>query len=323
MPVATNTVVTTGLTGIREDLGNAIALVDPIQTPLMTEAGTATPGKSYYSEWQTRALAPPDLNNAQLEGDVTVAGAVNNTARVGNHAQILKKVISVSGSARAVEAAGREDEFDTQLEIKTKELKRDIELAICSSKASVARTDSVAGQLAGVQAWCTSNVSRGVGGLNGGFAATIVAAPTDGALRNLTEALFIPVMQSLFASNGTTGKRVAYMSGPLKSKASAFVGLALNRIPTDMSGKGIKVVGSVEGFQSDFGLVMFVPHPYAFTRAMLIADLDYIKMKDLQGRGFKIEKLAKNGDADNAHILYEGTLQVENQRALGLVADVQ
>src|SRR5436853_7294087 len=84
--------------------------IDPTDTPFMTsiEREKAT---AVNHEWQTQALASADNTNAQLEGDDANTNSVTATARLGNIAQISTKVARVTGTQRAVEHAGRDDEL--------------------------------------------------------------------------------------------------------------------------------------------------------------------------------------------------------------------
>ena len=62
-----------------------------------------------------------------LEGDDATTDAATPTVRLGNICQISDKVARVSGTQRAVEHAGRDDELEYQEMLKGLELKRDME----------------------------------------------------------------------------------------------------------------------------------------------------------------------------------------------------
>ena len=78
-------------------------------------------------EWQTQALAAVDTGNAVVEGDDATTDAATPSVRLGNLCQISDKVARVSGTQRAVEHAGRDDELEYQETLKGLELKRDME----------------------------------------------------------------------------------------------------------------------------------------------------------------------------------------------------
>lgn len=83
-----------------------------------------------FVEWQTDALAAA-ANNAQLEGDdVSSFTAVVPTTRWGNYCQISTKNFVISRTENIVDKAGRAKEIDYQTIKKTKEIKRDMEVAL-------------------------------------------------------------------------------------------------------------------------------------------------------------------------------------------------
>lgn len=319
MAVITNTVVTTGLAGIREDLEDVIYRVAPEETVVMSLIGSREKATATYHEWQTEDLRAP-ATNRHLEGDEATFTALNNPVRVGNHLQIFKEVGLVSRTARQVDTAGRDDEFDRQKLLKGIEVRRDVELQVTSNSASIARTGAVAGQSAGILAWLTTNVSRGATGANGGFNAGVVAAATNGTLRQFTEAQLQDVLQLCFDSSGMKKNRTAVMGSNLKRRASAFTGIAEIRIPVKNNNMAT-IVGAADVYASDFGEVTLIPHAYALTRDCLVLDPEMACMAALDG--FKTVNLAKTGDADKFQITYEATLVCKNQKAHGVIADIQ
>ena len=130
----------------------------------------------------------------------------------------------VSGTQEAVDKAGRKSELSYQIAKRAKELKRDMEFILTGNQASVVGSSSVARTTGSVEAWLTSNVSRGAGGVSGGFSAGIVGAATDGTQRAYTEALLKNVIQSCWANGGDPATIIV---GP-KNKAigSTFTGIA-------------------------------------------------------------------------------------------------
>lgn len=84
-------------------------------------------------EWQTDALASA-ANNAQIEGDdVTSFTAVTPTTRWNNYTQISTKNFIISDTEEIVDKAGRKSEIAMQKMKKTKEILRDVEVALCQN----------------------------------------------------------------------------------------------------------------------------------------------------------------------------------------------
>lgn len=270
-------------------------------------------------EWQLETLASPNADNAQLEGDDTSTYGENVTTRVGNICQIAKKPFSISGTQEAVKKAGRKSEINRHRTLKSIEIKTDFEAAFLRNGASRAEAGSDARLCAGVLAWLTTNVSRGSGGSNGGYSNGIVAAATNGTQRTLTEALFKTVMQSIFNSSGISKARHAYMSAAHKQIFSGFTGIA--NIRAEVKGNDMATIyGAADVYVSDFGKITTIPVAYGLTRDLLIADHDYLGVSTL--RAMEEQKLSKTGDAEKRQIVAEKTLEVRNQKAMGVVADL-
>ena len=106
MAIATNTRTTYSAVGIREDLSNIIYNISPMDTPFMSSVGKGSCDNTLF-EWQTDELAAAAANQ-QLEGDDSMnALAVAEPRRLQNYAQISYKAVQTSGTAEAVDFAGR------------------------------------------------------------------------------------------------------------------------------------------------------------------------------------------------------------------------
>lgn len=317
MAAPTNTETTLTAIGLREDLSNLIFRVAAEKTPFLSNIGRAK-ATAVYHEWQLETLADPDENNAALEGgDVGTLGAPNRTTRVGNRCQILTKDGAVSGTAEVVDKAGRDSEIARQKLLKGKEAMRDLEKRCLGNYASVAESGATTRKLGGAAAWMTSNVSRGSGGSNGGFSAGTVAAATNGTQRTFTEDHLKAVMVSAF-NNGASPSQI-YLSGAHKQVFSSFAGIADIRIDATKGGK-TTIMGAADFYQSDFGILAAIPHPYALSRDALFIDPDYFKLTTL--RPWKTTPLARSGDNEKFQLVGEFTLQVDNEESSGVVADL-
>jgi hypothetical protein len=92
------------------------------------------------------------------------------------------------------------------------------------------------------------------------------------------------------------------MSGPLKQRFARFTGIA--DIRKDAGSGRATIVGGADVYVSDFGDIRLVPHPYAFSRAVLIADPSMAEVAMLDG--YKTEDLAKTGDSEAMADLFGG-----------------
>ena len=164
MTVPTNTRQTYGAVGIREDLSNIIYNISPEDTPFMSGIGKSSCDNTYF-EWQIDALADPAANR-QVEGDDATVLAVEEPDRVGNYTQISSKAVRSSGTAEAVDFAGRKSTQAYQMAKRAKELKLDMEsMLLGAATAPSAGTSSTARATGSVGAWITYQCRNGYGGI--------------------------------------------------------------------------------------------------------------------------------------------------------------
>lgn len=317
MALPTNTATTYATVGIREDLSDKIYRITPEETPFTQNIGTAKATATYH-EWQKQDLAAAADDNAVLEGDDATLDAQNVTARVGNRCQISDKTAVVSGTVDAVNKAGRGKEMDLQVVLKGLELGRDIEKQMLSNKASVAGSAGVARQSAGMESWITTNASRGAGGSGGGFSAGVVSAPTDGTQRAFTETLLKAAHLAAFNAGGKPNQ--LYMSGTQKQVFSGFAGIAQQRHEVG-GGGGAEIIGAADVYVGDFGRLTAIPHPYGM-RSRTVLGIDPRMVAKANLRPMFDQPLAKNGDNAKRQLLEEYTLEVKNEAAHFVVADL-
>ena len=317
MTAPTNTVTTvTPNIGIREDLENKIWRVAAEDTPFISAIGS-TKCTSTFHEWQTEALTAASATNAHLEGDDVTVESPNLTTRVGTYCQILTKAARVARTQNVVMLAGRADEMDRQIVLKTKEIKRDFEIRGIGNYASNAESGATPRKLGGALAWLTSNVSRGVGGSSGGFAGGVVGAATNGTQRTPTESLVKGVLATAFGNGARP--TLGFMGGVDKQTFSTFTGIAEIRVKAD-AGKQANIIGAADVYTGDFSNITLVPHPYALTRDMLFIDPEMWAVGTLDG--LKTEPLAKTGDADTQLLTMEKCIVARNEKSSAVVADL-
>jgi hypothetical protein len=315
MAVPANTIQNVGRVGVREDLDDKIAELFPDETPFQKSIGRATASNT-YTEWQIDGLTAANHDNKTIQGDDLANEVRANTSRVGTHTQIFKKVAAASTTVEATTKAGRRSELAREVMKAGREIRTDREKRFLGNYASVAATAGVAGETAGALAWLTSNVSRGAAGANGGFAAGIVAAATNGTQRAYTEALLKPVLQSIWAAGGMP--KMVFTNGTQKQTEAAFTGLAQQRRET--GDKAITIVAGADIYLSDFGPVQFVPDRFASGRDALIIDPEYWDVAVLDP--MKTMDLAKTGLATRKALYEETSLRCLNQAASGVIADL-
>lgn len=313
MPIIANTFTTYSARGIREDLMDVIFTISPTDTPFtsMIKKGKAT---STFVEWQTDTLAAA-ANNAQLEGDdVTSFSAVTATNRIGNYAQTSRKEGIISGTQRAVKTAGRKDEYAYQVAKRTKELKRDMEVALCQNTTFVAGNATTAKQTRGLEGWIATNGNLGVGGAAPNPSTN--TAPTDGTQRALSEAQLTDVLQKCFTQGGEPDYLLV---GPVnKTKLSALT--TLGGSTRFDKGEDKSITAAVDVYRSDFGDIKIVPNRFQRERTAFAIQSDMWELAFL--RPVEVEPLAKTGDADKFLITTDYALKSYNEASSGAIRDL-
>jgi len=304
--------------GQREDLTDIIYDISPTEVPFMSSIGK-TKATAVRHEWQTDTLASATTNNAAVEGADASDATLSPTTRLGNYTQILQKTIKVSGTLDTVNKAGRKSEKAYQLAKASQELKRDLETILLSNQGtSVGSSNSSARKLGSLLSWIKTNSSVGSGGSD---PTTIgVSTRTDGTARTFTEALLKEVVAEVFTSGGVP--KVLMVGATGKQKVSSFTGLSAYRYNVNAGGGGAQatIAAAADVYLSDFGSISVVPNRFMRTRDALILDPEYAALAYL--RPFQTNELAKAGDADKTQILVEVTLEVKNEAAHGIVADL-
>ena len=308
MAKVTNAFDTYSATSDREQLSNVIYNISPQATPFMSAIGKNSI-KNVVFDWQTETL-PTASGAGQLEGFELSRAAATATSRVSNVAIISSRDATVTGSQQASDPAGKKSEMAHQLAIMAKALKRDMEVALCQKGAKTTGNATTARVTGGFESWITSNVSRGTNGAGAGGG----AAPTDGTQRALTEALLKTVLQSCFTNGGEPSMAIC---GPVnKQVISGFTGRSSARQMVDAN----TVEASVSIYASDFGELKIVPSNFSRERSLLLVDPDYAKVSYL--RDFKTVDISTVGDAETKMILAEYGLEMSNEAAHGIVADL-
>ena len=301
--------------GQREDLTDVIYNISPTETPFMSSIGK-TKATAVYHEWQTDSLAAATTANAAVEGADASDATLSPTVRLGNYTQILQKTIKVSGTLDTVNKAGRKSEKAYQLAKASQEIKRDLETIMLANQGRDAgSSNSTARKMASLLSWITTNSDVGSGGAD---PTTIgVSTRSDGTTRTFTEALLKTVVASVFDSGGSPTVLMVGSAG--KQKVSSFAGIAVNRFQINTPKPGA-IIGAADIYVSDFGQISVVPNRFMRTRDALVLDPEYAAVAYL--RPFQTNELAKAGDSDKTQVLVECTLEVKNEAAHGIVADL-
>lgn len=306
MAAPTNTYVSTSAVGNREDLTDIIDMITPSETPFYSMIGKAKASGTLH-EWQTQALRAAK-QNAQAEGDDTIATAVTPQIRLGNYTQILKEAASVSGTQETVDKAGKKSEMAKQMALKSAEMKLDLEFALTRNGT----TASSPRQMRGLVGWMAgANVSSGAGYVAPNYVTNV--AQTDGTARAFTESLLKDTLQKTYIAGGRPN--VVMMGATQKQTFSTFTGNATRQKDADN-----KLMASIDVYVSDFGTLKAIVNIQQRARDVFVLQSDKWAFAAL--RPWQKTPLAKTGDSERNQILLEGTLEAINPLANGAVLDV-
>ena len=243
--------------GQREDLSDVLTILEPESTPFVSMANKATATGTFF-EVQVDDLSTANFDGVNEGEDVTAFdNKAANRARIGNYIQSFRRTYAVSNIAELVDTAGVANEFAASEAKAVREIKRDLEAAVCSGQDRQA--DSGAGA-----PYKTRGMFKWLG--DGGQPSDVptfaqnVANDTTGTQ---TEATFNSVLQELYEANGMPGGQLTLIAGPqLKKEISDFArqaGGAGFAFSVTQPAESKKITLTVNLYEGDFGTVAIVP----------------------------------------------------------------
>jgi len=334
MAVPTNTRLTFGGVQIREDLSNIIYNISPMDTPFMTGAGRGTASNTLY-EWQKDELAAAAANQ-KFEGDDPASLVVSQPTKLQNYTQISEKAVQTSGTAEAVDWAGRKSSQAYQLAKRAKEIKRDMEFMLTgedvafagsaaggAAGAPQARTTGAVNSWLGVTTAADSNIIDGSNAtpapIAGTGIGTAVTAPstTD---KVLTMGMVNQCVEQIWKAGGSPD--VIMCDSSLKVKMSSLAGSVVADIVSNHDkASPAAAINSVDVIVTDFGTFKIVPNRFCLANQLYVLDYDYWSVDYL--RPFQTETLAKTGDSVKQMMIAEYGLRGKNGQASGSVIGVK
>ena len=333
---------------IHEDVLDQLIRVDEWDNPFLSLCGGRKTGNPYYG-WLTRDFAPAALDGQLVDGADATGNDARTGIRVGNHTQILNKVLRVSEGAQSANTIATANELALQVQERGVELNRDISAQLCSNNASVEGTSSVAGVTAGLNAWLNNrniddtadtgvieSVASAGGSADGGWVnrtGNVVpgrdyTGVTPGAI---TETALKDVCQNIYSQGGNPSKLLARpqlirVMSEFFFSSGARIATLQSKVDQSDTG-GLNAQGRVNVWINDFSAVSVVPD-----RNLIIADattesdtvfvLDPSQLRKTDYQAMRINNLAKTGTADNRQLVWYGGAQVDAWPKCGAVVDI-
>lgn len=231
------------------------------------------------------------ISNPRPQGMAGPKDESTTRALKHNFTQIFSKGVKITGTAQAIEHAGVSSEDAYQIDLRLRELKRELDRAA----------------IMGVRA--ASDVSATVYGTMGGvidYVGFIAAGNVNGTAETLTPSVLNAMAKQVFDDGGMPD--MVLVGGVQKQKISAF-DQEYRRSTLDARRAGF----TVEEFVSDLGVnLKVVVDRWVPNDVCLVLDSSKLKLLPLRNRAFFLEKLGKTGDSNDWQIVGEYTMEVRN-----------
>ena len=325
MTVPANTRETYGAIGIREDLSNIIYNISPTETPFLNSVGRGSCDNTQF-EWQTDELSGAG-NNRQKEGDDYASTAATEPRRLSNYTQISATQVQSSGTAEAVDFAGRKSTQAYQLAKRAKEMKRDMEKMLLDDTFKAVGSSGVARATASVGTWMGTPVVGTSTVMDGSLATPLGLAnlgvgsvgpdgttdPTTAASTALaiTLAGINAVVSRIWDLGGTPDTIICDAPTKQTISSSAVGGqVVADPIGNNSGSKAITAVNAVDVLVTDFGTFKIIPDRHTVGECAYFFDFDLWSVDYL--RPFRTETLAKSGDSVKQLLIAEYGLRAKN-----------
>jgi len=253
---------------VLEDVYRKVFFLQTVaDTPFTNMVGTAQ-CNSDKSEWVYDDIAVPVVTNAHVAGSNPATYVSATGSRVSARAQISRKAISVSSTARASQIAGNVEPLAYETDKALKALRQDVEAVAVSHQASVVGDNNTTAQkAAGFSAWIATNDAHGTGGASGGYNTSthVTDAPTVGVGRALSWAYVTAQLLAVFNSRGNVRYLMstpALIQGINQKIVAGTIKVATPNANVSGSDPAHQVgQGYFTGVISDFGFMLtFVPN---------------------------------------------------------------
>ena len=329
MAVPTNTRETYGAIGVREDLSNIIYNISPMDTPFVNGCGRGSCDNTLF-EWQTDELKTA-ASNMQVEGNDYTSTAATEPRRLSNYTQISATQVQTSGTAEAVDFAGRKSSQAYQLAKRAKEMKRDMEFMLLEGTVKSAGSSGAARNTACFSTWIGTNsgstspviaASTGAGLTNNGsttYPDGTTEAGTGGADTAITLAMINTCVARIWDLGGSPDTILCKSDVKQTISSSSVGGSVVADLYKDVgsSDKPATAVNAVDVLVTDFGTFKVVPDRFLPAGQVDIIDFDLWSIDYL--RPFRTETLAKSGDSVKQLLIAEYGLRAKNGSGSGQI----
>ena len=329
MAVNADTIETYDNSVIREDLQEEYNMISPEETPFQEMSGTKTTTSKQF-DWPIVELQDPDAANRVIEGEAAPANDAGTLAeRIWNFCQISDKVVEISQTSQAVDAAAYNvQRMSSQKALKMKELKRDVEVMLLSNVPANGGSSGVARVTAGFPAFLKTNAGTVAGATAPTLSGTTEGFPDAGWGDGTTPRVFdedtLNDTIELGWNQGAEPNIIMLNGGNKRRLSATFTGNSTRYKDAIDS----MLNASIDFYESNFGNLTVVPNRFqpslnAATDddnyAVYVIDPQYVRIAYLDN--VQSKPLAETGHAIRELIWQEYGLQVDNEKAHGIITD--
>lgn len=306
----------------REDLSDALTILAPQETPILSLAAKSK-AKATYHEWTVDSLAAPVSTPIAEGADVNAFDdKFANRARIGNYCQKLRRTFMVSDIQQAVDSVGPAKLAQAEMKA-VKEIKRDIEKTISGTQDRATEDGAgTASQLRGLGDWIDS-----AGPSDVPAAYRTPSTSINGSGTTFTETVMNNLITSMYRVTGATNDLTLVADTALRriitdfARLSASGDYSVRRVETYGDSSSIKL--SVQMYESDHGIVSIVnmnpdcaPDTTNKDTGYFI-NTQYLGVADLIPLGSS--RVPNLGGGDRGYVDWTGTLVVKHPGAFGSI----
>jgi len=317
---------------LREDFSDIITILDPTETPVRANIGQIDIDNPEGFDWQLDGLNTPSadgLPDGFSFDDASLREGVTTRSRLKARCQIQGFGIQISNRLEQTDKAGLDSEISYQLALRADDLKRDCEQAITTNRSAVASasgTPPTAPLTAGIPSWLTTNVDY-----SGETAPTLGAdGEPDGpggtaSPRAADESAILDLLGGAYDEGGNIDLMV--VGREVKQIMSSYFFSSSARIATQYQdhgrapSSGLQVVGAVDYYVSDFGVIAIVPDRFMNrTTDILMLDTSLFELGVF--RGYEVQEMGKEGDNERFIVLHDFALISRDEAGSAIFANV-
>lgn len=273
------------------DLKEEIALISPTDTPLSTmimQLGRVVPATDITVTWMEKELNKLGATNLKVEGAEADQFSNSKKTQKSNLCQIMEVGTKVSGTVQALNPAGIEDAYVSEINDRMIELKVGTEYYFLNG-VKAEESGATPRQMDGLMNLATQKASAG----------------------DLTEDLLIDGMEMMYNA-GVNGDVYLFCNAKLKRAINNIAKQDASTIFLAEAGKNDYGI-LVQRIETDFGVINIVMNRHMKDGEMLLIDLNEVEIAELRPAFY--EALPKTGDYFAGHVLQENTIKLLNSKA--------